>query len=160
MRMFWIPMRMAWLSSATCVMIGSLACVGQFRPHAAIPGVTPPPRVVDPTGTTLPAAEPRGSGPGVQSACRASSVPAEWVVIDYVESERCPSVGGERYSGALIVRHTTYRRGEELHVCADQRVPGGWRRKAPVEDEELQYLCQTSLQAKPVSDRVMLIEKQ
>ena len=99
------------------------------------------------------------SGATVQTICRSAGVPRAWVVVDYVEEESCPATNGERFTGALLVRHSVYNAGSELLVCANQRVPSGWRRTGAVTDPNLTYLCQSSIADKPVEERVMRIYK-
>jgi hypothetical protein len=83
------------------------------------------------------------------------------VIVDYYITDECPAIGEERYTGALLLRHAIYPRDAEILVCADQRVPKGWRRLAdPVEDPNLHLLCQSSLNDRPIAERVMRIRRQ
>jgi hypothetical protein len=82
------------------------------------------------------------------------------VITDYFISPDCPVLGTERYNGAQIARHADYQRDAEIVVCADQRVPRGWRRLEPVEDPGLDFLCPTSKPNTPLAERVMRIRRQ
>ena len=141
-------------------LLAGIGCSGmQIRPH------------VSDTGPVFGAARPTlgevdtgrvssgTSSATVQTICRTAGVPRAWVAVDYVEVESCPASKGERFTGALLVRHSVYNKGSELLVCANQRVPNGWRRAGAVTDPTLTYLCQSSLTDKPVEDRVMRIYK-
>lgn len=79
------------------------------------------------------------------------------MIIDYVESSECPPIGGERYNAASTVRHAGYPRDAEIVVCADQRVPKGWRRQGRVDDPENHDVCPSSRVERPISERVMRI---
>jgi hypothetical protein len=136
------------------------ACGIHVRPHDPNASGLPPSRGVGPGGPEPTSSDPRTSDGGPQNTCRASRLPSDWVIVDYVESSECPSLGGERYNGARIIRHATFPRGVEIVVCADQRVPRGWRRQGRVEDADLESLCRSSLRTRPLSERVMRIHRE
>jgi len=124
------------------------------------PGFSPPPGGVEPGVARPPAAVARRPDARGRIVCRGSGFSRDWVILDYVISPDCPAMGGERYNGALIVRHATYPRDSEVVVCADQPVPRGWRRGRVVDEAEFHSLCQSSLHVRPVSERVMRIHRQ
>jgi hypothetical protein len=66
-------------------------------------------------------------------------------------------MGAERYNASRIGRHASYPRHASIVVCADQRVPRGWRRQQQVDEVEYQSLCRSSRQNRPVAERVMRI---
>jgi hypothetical protein len=145
----------AW---AAVFLLWSSACGIHVRPHdPTASGLPPTSPGVDPGAP--PSTNPRTGGSSIQTTCRASSLPSAWVIIDYFESSECPALGGERYNGARIVRHATYPRDSEIVVCADQRVPKGWRRQGPVEESDFQYRCLSSIRTRSLSERVMRIRR-
>lgn len=83
----------------------------------------------------------------VRRVCR-SSRPSGFIAIDYVASDStlCPLSPTKRssYGVALVVRYVDLPVGEEIAVCADERVPTNWIRvrndpddpRCPPEDTE------------------------
>lgn len=146
---------------AAILIVATLACGIHVRPHDPnASGLPPYPRGVEPGGPNPTASDPRTSDPDNQSICRASRLPSEWVIVDYVGSSECPSLGGERYNAARVTRHARFPREAEIVVCADQRVPRGWRRQGRVEETDLESLCRSSLSDRPLSERVMRIHRE
>ena len=132
----------------------------QVRPH-----VRPLPRT---DGPSFPADMPddsasvprvrRGDIGGTRRACRSTAIPNGWVIVDYYAASNCPSLGEEQYSGMVLVFYGALGRGASLKVCADQRLPVGWR-TVPPRDELAPDQCRSSVINKPVGDRVIEIEK-
>lgn len=136
------------------------ACGTTVRPHAPPdPGPQPPLPVVDPDGSPHPTSDPRRSDARTQYVCRSAQLSTAWVILDYVESPECPGMGGERYNGAVVVRHSAYPRDSELVVCADQRVPRGWDRVSSGDDPDHPSLCRSTRNPRPLSERVMRIRR-
>ena len=128
-----------------------LACGLQLHPQA---GQAPPtfnPRIPSPNSVSSAPSSP-------QRACR-NAIPRDWVAVDFMTTDDCPVNEQERYSGALVVRHTDLPRGTELRVCADQRLPRGWRRLRWTGEDALPEQCPSSGDTRPVSERVIRIEK-
>jgi len=143
--------------------VASTACGLQVRPHGhqsppVISGPKQPGILPDDSISFSFDASRRSKGGGVWRTCRSIATPDGWIIVDYFIADDCPVVQSERFNGMVLVLHTTMGRGARLLICSNQRVPPGWGQRTP-KDHPLAEQCRSSASTRPVTDRVVEIEK-
>ena len=102
------------------------------RPFVRVPPPSPPfgTPTGDPSRTDDSFNRPSLAEPQIRRICRNDERPRGWVIIEYVAGhESCADGNWEpRYSGAVILWIADKPAGTRATICADQRVPDGWRR--------------------------------
>lgn len=74
---------------------------------------------------------PHPEGARERRVCRASR-PAGWIAVAYVPGDDCPRAAGDATNTAAVVVQIAGRGPNAvLDVCADERVPRGWRADGP-----------------------------
>ncbi len=135
-------MRRSTTPSAAILLAAALGCAGGVELRgidvgaprdAAGPRVGTLPGAVDsvprrpPVGPVQPGAP--IADPGAERrVCRASR-PTGWIAVAYLPGDDCPRAAGDatNATAALVVRLAGRGPNAVLDVCADERVPRGWR---------------------------------
>lgn len=94
------------------------------------------PRAVPPRGNVPPMPAPAKSGGGGTSRtiCRTASVPAGFVITDFVSSRACESTRDRPYNAMLVEDISQSPVGSVMRICANQPLPRDWDFSgAPVE---------------------------